>query len=65
MEIKNIVHGKQAVIIGGTSGIGFAIAQAALSKGARVAIASSSKSRVDQAVSDLGDLARGFVVDVH
>jgi NAD(P)-dependent dehydrogenase (short-subunit alcohol dehydrogenase family) len=52
------------VIIGGASGIGFAVAQAALDEGAEVVVASSNQARVDAAVAKLGDGARGGVVDV-
>ena len=52
------------VILGGSSGLGFATAQAAAREGARIAIASSSRERVDRAVAALPDRTEGFVVDV-
>jgi NAD(P)-dependent dehydrogenase (short-subunit alcohol dehydrogenase family) len=52
------------VILGGTSGLGFATAQAAAREGARVVIASSSRERVDRAVAALPARTEGFVVDV-
>src|SRR3981189_2881724 len=52
------------VILGGTSGLGFATAQAAARERARVVIASSSGERVDRAVAALPAGTEGFVVDV-
>src|SRR6266850_5534387 len=52
------------VILGGTSGLGFATAEAAAHEGARIAIASSSRERVDRAVAALPAGTEGFVVDV-
>jgi len=53
------------VIIGGTSGIGFAIAESALAVGARVIVASSQGGKVDAAVTRLGAGATGVVIDVR
>ncbi|ROV89670.1 hypothetical protein VSDG_08093 [Cytospora chrysosperma] len=47
------LHNKHVLIIGGTSGIGFAVAEASLASGARVTVSSSSQSRVDAAVEKL------------
>lgn len=44
---------KHVLIIGGTSGIGYAVAEASLASGARVTVSSSSQSRVDAAVQRL------------
>ena len=41
------------LIIGGTSGIGFAVAEASLENGATVIISSSQQSRIDSAISRL------------
>lgn len=57
--------GKRVVVIGGTSGIGFAIAQGALAEGASVVVGSSSAANVDRAVARLGAGAAGFPVDVR
>jgi NAD(P)-dependent dehydrogenase (short-subunit alcohol dehydrogenase family) len=56
--------GKSVVVIGGASGIGLAVAQAALREGARVVVASSQAAHVDAAVERLGGGASGSVVDV-
>ena len=60
----NSLHGKKVVVIGGASGIGFAVAAAALDQGARVVVASSQEANVQAAVARLGDGATGFAVDV-
>ena len=60
------LNGKRVVIIGGTSGIGLATAQAAQREGAQVIVASSRKERVDQQRCRrmLGGTAQGHVVDI-
>jgi NAD(P)-dependent dehydrogenase (short-subunit alcohol dehydrogenase family) len=57
--------GKQIVIIGGTSGIGRAVAKAALDAGANVHIGSSNEGRLDAALELLGKGASGTTVDVR
>ncbi|KAG6358810.1 hypothetical protein INS49_012329 [Diaporthe citri] len=44
---------KHVLIIGGTSGIGFGVAEASLASGAQVTVSSSNQSRVDAAVEKL------------
>jgi NAD(P)-dependent dehydrogenase (short-subunit alcohol dehydrogenase family) len=44
---------KNVLLIGGSAGIGFAVAQGALQEGARITISSSSKERVAKAVEQL------------
>jgi NAD(P)-dependent dehydrogenase (short-subunit alcohol dehydrogenase family) len=58
------LHGKRIVIIGGTSGFGYATALAAAQEGARIVVASSTRDRVDRAVRSLPAGAEGFVVDL-
>ncbi|HSV02785.1 MAG TPA: SDR family oxidoreductase [Phenylobacterium sp.] len=55
--------GQRIVVIGGTSGIGFAVAEAALSEGSAVAVASSNPQNVEAATARLPG-AEGFVLDV-
>jgi len=60
---------KHVLIIGGTSGIGFAVAEASLESGASVTVSSSSSSRVSSTVASLkssyptGKVA-GYVCDL-
>jgi len=58
------LSGKRVVILGGTSGIGFATAQAAQREGATVLVASSRQARVDRALATLAGGAEGRVVDL-
>jgi NAD(P)-dependent dehydrogenase (short-subunit alcohol dehydrogenase family) len=59
------LEGKRVVVIGGTSGIGFAVAETAIGDGASVVVASSQQANVDSAVGKLGQAASGRVVDVR
>ncbi|MFD4669662.1 SDR family oxidoreductase [Lentzea sp. NPDC058450] len=52
------------VVVGGTSGIGLAVAQAAAAAGPQVIIGSRSEQSVQQALGDLPEGARGLQVDV-
>lgn len=54
---------KRIVIIGGSSGIGLAVAQGALREGARVTVSSSRQETVDKGLSKLKG-AEGMVADV-
>lgn len=47
------LQGKRVLVLGGTSGIGFSIAQLALEYGASVIISSSNQQRLDNAISRL------------
>lgn len=49
----NKLEGKRVVVVGGTSGIGFAAAEAAVEYGAIVTVASSNQAKVDRAVERL------------
>jgi NAD(P)-dependent dehydrogenase (short-subunit alcohol dehydrogenase family) len=53
----------RVAVVGGTSGIGFAVAQAALAERANVVIGSSQESRIKAAKDGLPG-AEGFVIDV-
>jgi NAD(P)-dependent dehydrogenase (short-subunit alcohol dehydrogenase family) len=56
--------GKRIVVLGGSSGIGLAIAQGAAHEGATVAIASSRKARIDAALAKLPAGTEGHVLDL-
>jgi NAD(P)-dependent dehydrogenase (short-subunit alcohol dehydrogenase family) len=58
------LEGKRIVVLGGSSGIGLATAQAAAKEKASVVIASSQKARVDQALATLPAGALGDVLDL-
>jgi NAD(P)-dependent dehydrogenase (short-subunit alcohol dehydrogenase family) len=58
------LNGKRVVVLGGTSGIGLAVAEAAMREGAEVVVASSQQGRVDAALAHLGARAKGFAVQL-
>ncbi|MEA2924356.1 MAG: hypothetical protein QOD25_1478 [Alphaproteobacteria bacterium] len=55
---------KRIIILGGTSGIGFAVAEAAVREGAAVVLASSRQKSVDDALARLPKGAAGHAVDL-
>jgi NAD(P)-dependent dehydrogenase (short-subunit alcohol dehydrogenase family) len=63
-EQNRTLSGKRVVILGGTSGIGFATAALAAREGAAVVVASSRQERVDRALSRLPKGAEGHVLDL-
>ncbi|MFY1827146.1 SDR family NAD(P)-dependent oxidoreductase [Myxococcus fulvus] len=58
------LDGRIAVITGGATGIGLAIAERFASEGAEVVIAGRRQGRLDEAVARIGHGARGVVTDV-
>src|ERR1700675_868729 len=58
------LEGKTIVVLGGSSGIGLATAQAAAVEGADVIIASGNQKRIDKALNILPGNSRGFAVDL-
>jgi len=63
-EATMTLKDKRIVILGGTSGIGLAVAEAAATEGAQVLIASSDDARVERALTTLPAGAEGRVVDL-
>ncbi len=64
MEQENGLHNKRVVILGGSSGIGLAVAEQTASQGAKVVIASSNAERVEKAIESLGGNAQGHTLDL-
>lgn len=62
MDLK--LDGKVAVVTGGSSGIGFAIARRLASEGAIVVITGRRKDALDQALTSLGSTASAISADV-
>jgi NAD(P)-dependent dehydrogenase (short-subunit alcohol dehydrogenase family) len=57
--------GSRIVILGGSSGIGLAVAQAAARQGAEIVIASSNRARLDAALATLPKTAVGHALDLR
>ena len=58
------LQNKRVVILGGSSGIGLAVAEQAASQGAKIVIASSNAERVQKAVESVGGNAQGLTLDL-
>jgi len=64
MQRRNDLQQQRVVVVGGSSGIGLAVAQQAASQGAKVVIASSNAERVQKAVECISGEAEGQAVNV-
>ncbi len=64
MQRGNGLQHKRVVVVGGSSGIGLAVAQQAASQGAKVVIVSSNAERIQKAVESISGEAQGQAVDV-
>src|SRR6204780_5463847 len=64
MHQGNGLQDKRVIVLGGSSGIGLAVAQLAAAQGAKVVIASSNAERVQKAVACVGREAQGQAVDL-
>ena len=64
MQQGNGLQGKRVVILGGSSGIGLAVAEQASLQGADVVIVSSNPDRVQKAVQSVGGKAQGQAADL-
>ena len=63
--MENLLEGKTALISGGSSGIGFAIAQILLSSGCRVIITGSNEDKILKCCEELkSEKVKGIVLDV-
>jgi NAD(P)-dependent dehydrogenase (short-subunit alcohol dehydrogenase family) len=58
------LKGKRVLVLGGTSGIGLAVAEAASTEGSNVVVVSSQQSRVDAALARLSEGSEGFAADL-
>jgi NAD(P)-dependent dehydrogenase (short-subunit alcohol dehydrogenase family) len=64
MQQENGFENKRVVILGGSSGIGLAVAEQAASQGAKLVIASSNAERVQKVVEKLDGNAQGHTLDL-
>jgi NAD(P)-dependent dehydrogenase (short-subunit alcohol dehydrogenase family) len=58
------LEGKVAIVTGASSGIGLAVARRLVAEGASVALVARTKSKLDEAVRELGDRAAAYPLDV-
>jgi NAD(P)-dependent dehydrogenase (short-subunit alcohol dehydrogenase family) len=58
------LNGKRVVVLGGTSGLGFATAVAAAREGASIVVASATQDRVSRTLAALPEGSQGHVVDL-
>ena len=64
IDLNFRLDGRVALVTGGASGIGAAIAAAFAAKGARIAVVDLNESGALDAAAALGDDSRGFRCDV-
>src|SRR5712672_2569987 len=64
VESQAALSDKRIVVLGGSSGLGLAVAQQAVGQGAKAIIASSNAARVKQAVATLDAKAEGHTLDL-
>jgi NAD(P)-dependent dehydrogenase (short-subunit alcohol dehydrogenase family) len=63
MQNVNTLDNQRVVILGGSSGIGLAVAQLAASKGAHIVIASSNEEKIRRAIGSIPGKVQGEVFD--
>jgi NAD(P)-dependent dehydrogenase (short-subunit alcohol dehydrogenase family) len=61
----NSLEDRRVVVVGGTSGIGFAVARMAQAAGAKVHVGSRDQGKVHAAIARLGGTVEGSPIDVH
>jgi NAD(P)-dependent dehydrogenase (short-subunit alcohol dehydrogenase family) len=64
VENESTLVNKRVVLLGGSSGIGLAVAQQVVAQGAHAVIASSNQARVQQAADSLGGKTEGRRLDL-
>jgi len=60
-----VLEGKRVLVVGGSSGIGRAVAEQALAEGAQVTIASRSSGKLETAAAELGEGVETAVLDIR
>ncbi len=64
IEYSMTLNGKRIVLLGGTSGMGFATAEMAAREGAAIVVVSSRQESVDRAVARLPKGTEGYAIDL-
>lgn len=62
---SNLLENKVALIVGGTGGIGVAIAEEFIAAGAKVIVSGTKEEKVKNTVEKLGNSARGVQIDLN
>lgn len=65
VKLNHSLSGKKVIILGGSSGLGFAAAKAADAEGAQIVIVSSNQKNIDKALLELSPESTGFVVNLR
>lgn len=65
LKYTNKLLNSRILIIGGSSGLGYAVAEATLEHGALVAISSSNETRIQTAISKLQNAYPSFTSNIH
>lgn len=63
-KLKKSLEGKRVILMGASSGIGFATAKLAAEEGAKIVIVSSNQQRIDAALAELPSDSEGYAVDL-
>lgn len=61
---EGLLAGKTALVVGGSGGIGKAVAKAFLKNGANIVVAGTRREKVDRVAAELGGNAAGVVVNL-
>ncbi len=63
-NVKKSLEGKRVILMGASSGIGFATARAAAEEGANIVIVSGSQQRIEKALASLPAGSEGYAIDL-
>lgn len=62
---NNLLENKIALVLGGTGGIGLAIAEAFVEAGAKVIIAGTREDKIQKAIGKIGENSKGIQIDLR
>lgn len=64
VDSNRLLSGKSALIVGGTSGIGLAMAGEFMKHGCEVVIAGRSSNKIEKAIESIGEELHGIIIDI-